>query len=84
MAEGGNAHKGSRTEKVGTLGEAGTADIRGHDPTVGACMGDNGPHPKREGVVLGHRTCRGGVEGLCKRSEFSFEEGWPSLFPTPL
>ena len=69
MAEGGNACEGPGKEKVGTLGEVGTSNIRGHDPTRGAIMGNNGPHPEREGEVLGYQTRRGGVEGLCNSGE---------------
>ena len=38
-------------------------------------MGDNGPHPKREGVVSGYQTRRCGVGGLCYSGEFSVEDG---------
>ena len=75
MALGGNAYKGSGTEKLGSLGEVGTADVWGWEPTVGSRMGNNGPHPKREGWGLGYRTRRGGVEVLCNSGELSVGEG---------
>ena len=58
-----------------TLGDFGTADVWGRDPTGGACMGNNDPHPEREGGVLGYRTRRGNVEGLYNSGELSVEAG---------
>ena len=41
----------------GDLGEIGTEDIWGQEPTGRARMGDNGPHPEREWGLLGYCTC---------------------------
>ena len=57
MAEGGNAQKRTGKEMMGDLGEIGTADIQGQDPTGRALMGNNGPHPERVGGVRGYWTC---------------------------
>ena len=56
-------------KRVVTLDEVSTPNVWGQDPTGGACMGNNSPHIEREGGVLGYRTCRGGVEGLCNSGE---------------
>ena len=53
MDEGGNAHKGPGEEKLGALGEIGTADVRGWYPNGGSRMDNNGPHPEREGGGVG-------------------------------
>ena len=53
MAALGNAQEGSSEEKVGAIGETGIADVLGQDPIEGFPMGDNGPHPKREGEGVG-------------------------------
>ena len=57
MATGGNAQEGASENAVGALGENIKAEFWGRDPTGGACMGDNGPHPEREVGVLGYWTC---------------------------
>ena len=49
MAEVGNTHEGPGEEKLGTLGEVGTAEVRVQETTGGTCMGNNGTHPEREG-----------------------------------
>ena len=41
MAVEGNAQEGSGEEKVGALGDTGTADVRVCDPTRGDCMVNN-------------------------------------------
>ena len=45
MATGGNVQEGTGEDKVGALGDIGTSDVQGRDPTGGARMGDNGTHP---------------------------------------
>ena len=75
MAEGSNSHKGPGKENVGTLGDVGTADGWGRDPTGRYRMGDNYPHTKRERGVSSYRTRGGGVKVLCNSGEFSVEAG---------
>ena len=48
----GNAQEGSSEDKVGAIGEIGTADVRGRDPTGGSCMSDNVPRPEMGGGGL--------------------------------
>ena len=46
---GGNAQEGTGEEKVGDCGEISTTAFWGRDPTVISRMGNNGPHPERQG-----------------------------------
>ena len=52
LATGGNAQEGIGEETVVDCGDISIADFWIREPTGGARMGDNGPHPKREGGVL--------------------------------
>ena len=56
MDTGDNAQEGTGEETVEDIGEISIADVQGQDPTGGAHMGNNGPHPEREGGVLGYWT----------------------------
>ena len=69
----GNAQEETGEQKVGSLGDISTADVRGQDPTIGSRMGDNGPHPKREGRVPRYWTHWSGMEGMFRSGEFSVE-----------
>ena len=57
VATGGNAQERAGEETVGALGEIITAGVCGREPTGGDRMGNNGPHPKREGELMGYWTC---------------------------
>ena len=52
MAAGRNAQEGTSEDVLGACGDISTAYFWGQDPNSVACMGYNGPNPKREGGLL--------------------------------
>ena len=75
MATVSNTQERTGEEKFVALGDIGTENIPGWDPTKGVFMGDNGTHTERKRGVLGYWACRGDAEGMCSSAELLGEAG---------
>ena len=83
MAPGGNPKGKTGIESVGKDGAANPVGVCREGNFGGTYLGDDGPNPKGEIVILGYWACGGGVEIMRNGSELMSEEGGGSLLFDP-